>query len=650
MQNIIVADHLDKGIFYLDKEGLIQYWNKWLSAKTGISANDAKGKSLQELFPELGKKFAYKQLLRALKGRNSLILSPILHKNLIPMDCPSVFIKEGFDSMIQQVQGFAVTDNERNFLCYVIQIEDHTERFYKEIKLQKYYTELEKRNKELNKAQEELQVINRNLDASNRYKSEFLANMSHEIRTPMNSIIGLAELLLEDSKNLSSHQEELVNVLNLSSKNLLELINNILDLAKISAEKLVLEKIPFDMSELLQEVYQIITPRKKQENIEFLYSCPGVSSSLLGDPTRVKQIFLNLIGNSAKFTKRGHIHTKVSIKEQSSEQVTLNIVISDSGIGIPSASINNIFENFVQADGSTTREYGGTGLGLSLVRQLITLMGGEIKIESVEYKGTTVSFSIVLDKSDIKVQSPEPRDLMVLYIETSEFAKECMNSLATDAGVSLEVCSPEDFSYIMIDQNFDFVFVNTEILDINQLKKLKSFDGKTTFVNVYPLLMGRTNIGLFTEAFPKPFSKKSFEKIIQPLAKKETALVHPAEGCDTELRILIAEDNKANRFLIKKILKKFPNIEFALNGLEAVSRTRQSTFDIILMDLLMPEMDGLEATRQIRKFNPDIPIVALTANNLVSDKQECLEAGMNDYLLKPIDRHKLFQAIRTYTL
>jgi signal transduction histidine kinase/DNA-binding response OmpR family regulator len=406
---------------------------------------------------------------------------------------------------------------------------------------------IERMRRQLADLNEQLKARNEEVERATRAKSEFLAAMSHEIRTPMNAIIGMADLLQQTS--LTAEQKKYVTVFQAAGENLLTLINDILDLSKVESGKVELESMTFELKELMSNVVEIAQVRAKAKGLTVAHRIgTTVPGRLIGDPNRLRQVLVNLVGNSVKFTEKGGVEIGIDV-DPDSEPGRLHFVVSDTGIGIPADKLTTIFENFTQADSSTTRRYGGTGLGLSISRQLIELMKGHIWVESEVGVGSKFHFTVQLALSDNGLLSPPVGPIHELRIHSSRGS--------------------------------------------------------------------------------------------------------PAEAMTPSLTILLADDSEDNRFLIASYLKGTELVvDTAENGRLAVEKFETGNYDLVLMDVEMPEMDGYAAVRKIRQIERNrrerIPILALTAHAFQKAITKSLEAGFTDHLTKPIRRATLLEAIRRY--
>jgi PAS domain S-box-containing protein len=389
--------------------------------------------------------------------------------------------------------------------------------------------------KEANDAVQELMKARKELEELMKVKEQFLANMSHEIRTPMNAIVGFTSLLLKTE--LTPEQRQYINAVKTSGENLLVIINDILDFSKIQSGKFVFEEIEFRLSQVFSTFTELMLPKSAEKNIQLLTKInKEIPDHLIGDPTRLNQIFLNLVGNAIKFTERGEVKVTVDLLEETEDTVNLHFEVKDTGIGIPENKLSSVFEGFTQASNETTRKYGGTGLGLTIVKQLIEMQGGNISVRSKVGEGSTFSFNIKFKKNS----HPD-----------------------TEKKVTNESQEPE-----------------------------------------------------FTE----------------------------------KLSILLVEDNSLNQILAKKVLGDWNwDVDVAENGLVALEKVEKNKYDLVLMDIQMPEMDGYEATRRIRKSGDaafsNIPIIAMTAHALAGEAEKCINVGMNDYISKPFDKKVLYTKI-----
>jgi CheY-like chemotaxis protein len=369
---------------------------------------------------------------------------------------------------------------------------------------------------------------------------------------------------------------------------------------------------------------------------------------IIVDITRIKQILTNLMGNSAKFTEEGAITLDVSI-----EQKILSLKVSDTGIGIAENNLDKVFNSFVQADGSTTRKFGGTGLGLSLCKELCEIMNGSIEVESVFGEGTsfTVKIPIELGQPTPEIVTNSLSSERIVYIDNDHNNLKSLKKMASELNISLSTYTPQDCLVALQEKTWDIILIDQLSIKNNILDILpKQTDAK--IINIHRTLCNSfaTN-NLFHHHLARPFSHKHFISLLN--AKTNTKIITSINEFDVtggvKTKILIVEDNKSNQFLMKKVLQNKYDFDFANNGLEAVNAVKEHDYDIILMDILMPVMDGLQATEKIRTFNKEIPILALTANNLASDREKCINSGMNDFIVKPINRQFLIEKIEEFS-
>lgn len=543
----------------------------------------------------------------------------------------------------------------------------------------KHKQELQDTTQKLEKTIQELHKAKKVAEDATKAKSSFLANMSHEIRTPLHGIIGMADLMLQDE--LSELQRERLIDLRNSGESLLEIINEILDISKIEAEKLELEEANFNIRDLLEKVVRLLSVKTLKTDIELVASLtPDAPNTLVGDPTRLRQVLINLLGNAIKFTKEGEIGVHIVKEDEDDEKITLRFDIVDTGKGIPKEKQKKLFESYEQADKSTAREFGGTGLGLPISKKIVNLMGGDLQVESEEGKGSRFYFSVTFPKAE--KQEPicemgegiKPSDLKMLVIDDNETSRSIIKSYLDFWDIKSHlVANIQTAKKKLKDNQYDVIFIDTVMPDIESTEDLKKFYNESlsksgAHVVIMPPSKSAVNLSIYADMgldkhIYKPVLQKDLKDVLASIfvegssdekSQAEEEEKGKEETKASNLRILLAEDQKINRKIVSGLLAKYNwEIVEAVNGEEALNAVKNGSFDIVLMDVQMPKMDGYEATRKIREHEKEtgkhIPIIAMTAHAMKGDKEKCLAAGMDQYLAKPLDTNEVVKTIREYT-
>lgn len=570
------------------------------------------------------------------------------------------------------------------WICGVLAILIGGRLIAKHVKEREISTEvLEQKNIDLEDAKAASEILAYQAQVASKIKSDFLANMSHEIRTPMNGVIGMADLLLDTA--LTPEQKDFAQIIRNSGDVLMGIINDVLDFSKIEAGKLDLEKIEFNMRVMLEEVNDLLSVRARQKGLEYVYMIdPHLPFWFKGDPGRIRQILTNLVGNAVKFTGRGEVSVNVNVESQNNRQVTVKFSVTDTGIGIPGDRQEFLFDAFSQGDSSTTRQYGGTGLGLTISKQLATMMDGTIGVESEVGRGSTFWFTIVLEKVKGPEQTKDSElkdisDTRVLIVDAHPVNRtlftvllkrwgcryrEVENGQAALTELVAATKANDPYAMALIDMNMvpmDGVTLGRKIKQ-DPLVKNTHLIMLTSFARRGDAK--KVEAAGFCGYLTKPIKSSQLYKCLllvqerigeedrssgQNLITRHSVAEHSRHPC----RILLAEDNIINQKVALLVISKLGYYADAVaDGKGAVEALTQIDYDMVIMDCHMPVMDGFEASRTIRQseavLNPQVPIVALTADVTKGIRKRCMEAGMNDYLSKPVEPEKLDEMFKAY--
>ncbi len=643
---LIVESALD-AVITIDSKGLVTEWNSQAETILGWPRSEVIGQELSSKIIPIQYRETHERGLKHFLGTGE---GPVFNKRLEM----SAIHRDGHEFPIE-LSISKVKKMGESFLFSAF-IRDITER---------------------KEAEKKIQKAQQAAEAGNRAKGEFLANMSHEIRTPMNGIIGMGGLAL--GTDLTAEAREYVGMVKMSADSLLGLLNDILDYSKIEAGRLDIEPINFKLRDSLSDMVNTLALRAKQKGVELIcHILPEVPDAFVGDPSRLRQIIVNLLGNAIKFTEAGEVVLRVETESQTEDNIGLHFSVIDTGIGIPADKQQIIFEAFSQAEQSTTREYGGTGLGLAISYRLVRLMGGRIWVESEEGKGSKFQFTthFGLQKGVAVEQTPvdleKLRDLFVLVVDDNSTNRYMLNEMLINWHMKPTLADGGQVALTTMDraQNagkfFDLVLLDAQMPEMDGFTLAKKIRQNPRFAKAKLVMLssmgrrgdaarcGELNVDAYlTKPIRQSVLLDSIMTVFgKPQGETQPALVtrHSLRENRRHLNILLAEDNIVNQKLATRLLqKRGHSVMIANNGKEVLSILESGSFDIILMDIQMPEMDGYETTATIRlkekETNKHIPIIAMTAHAMKGDRQLCLDAGMDGYVSKPIKTKELYDVI-----
>lgn len=537
---------------------------------------------------------------------------------------------------------------------------------------------LRESNCKLIKATEKANELAIKVESANRAKSIFLANMSHEIRTPINGIMGMCGLLLDT--NLSEDQRRFSEILMKSTNLLLELVNDILDLTKIEAGKLKINSVEFNLHRVLDDLAGVLAINAQEKNVELICNLDqNIPENLIGDPVRIKRIFINLIGNAIRFTDNGQVEVCGTIKQKKDEQIELLFNVRDTGIGIPDEKRDLLFKKFSQIDSSATRRFGGSGLGLAISKQLAGMMGGEIGVNSTELQGSDFWFTI-------KIRSAQPlsaekcncfHGITAIVLDDNLRSLEIISDFIAKSGGKtaisrnmkefLELLGPMESKQEKVDVMILDLYIPHYIgKEIQGIIENKKYEGILKIILTKQNSIGTENFknAINTVCLPKPLRLKELKKLLQKNGKNRLIIKGEPE---TQIRnkklmkengeqfnVLVVEDNRINLKLTSLVLKKWGIcVKACTSGYEALKLLSDKEFDLVLMDVQMPGIDGIEVTNELRENSADIknntvPVVAMTAHTMAGDREKCMMAGMNDYISKPLDVAELYNILKRW--
>jgi two-component system sensor histidine kinase/response regulator len=657
-----IINFLPDPTWVIESEGKVVTWNRAMEALTGVAAEDMVGRGnyeyalpfygerrpilidlVREWNPEYEKKYL------SIKKEGNTLVSESHHPNL------------GDGGMYLMGTASLLYDAAGQVAGAIESLRDITERRHME---------------------DELIEAKHLADEANKAKGDFLANMSHEIRTPMNAVIGMTHLALKTE--LTSKQRDYLRKIQSSANSLLSIINDILDFSKIEAGKLDMESIDFNLDEVMDNLANLVTVKaQEKKDLEVLFAmAQGVPRFLVGDPLRLGQILINLANNAIKFTERGEIVVSTELLRQNEERVTLKFAVSDTGIGLTPEQAGKLFQSFSQADTSTTRKFGGTGLGLAISKRLVEMMDGEIWVESQPGQGSTFNFTATFGIGKEKAKrrfatSPDMRGMKVLVVDDNPTSREIFQDMLESFSFEVTLAASGKEGLVELEKApeetpIELVIMDWKMPGMDGIETARRIRENPALKHIPAIIMatayGREDVMRKAEQLSldgfllKPVSPSLlFDAIMQAFGKEISEASRRARTKEQEsetlqnirgARILLVEDNEINQQVAKEILEGAGlNVTLANDGQEAVDAVQKYNYDVVLMDVQMPVMDGYTATREIRNLKSEIrnvPIIAMTAHAMAGDEEKSLTAGMNGHVTKPIDPDQLFAALQKW--
>ena len=662
-------------IIMMNDEGNICFWNDAATRMFGYTHQEAFGKNLHALLAPSRYQERYNQAFARFRATGQ----GAAQGKLLELTAMN---KKGTEFPVELSMSSLQMSNRWHAVGVV---RDISERKRTEIQLDRAKKDVEFINRQLEESIEHANQLAVTAECANIAKSAFLANMSHEIRTPMNSIIGMTGLLMDTELNAEQH--EYAEAVKSSAATLLALINDILDFSKIESGKMELETLDFDLRAITEEIGDILALSAHQKGLEMTFLIDSdIPLQLRGDSGRLRQVLINLVSNAVKFTHQGDVAIHIRRESNDENQITLRFSVKDTGLGIPADKRGVLFQPFSQVDASTTRNFGGTGLGLSICRGIVGMMGGQIGVESEVGEGSTFWFTVPFQRQP--VQTPPPAEagkglagVRILAVDDNSTNRKVLRTLLKNWNCRYEVVSDADTALTRLIEAatandpfriaiVDMIMPGTHGETLGQMIKQNPALQDTKLVmmmaSVHRGQVARLNKIGFVACLIKPIKYTPLQNCLLTILnclpqlgffRAQSIKRHTLEQTyHIKPRILLAEDNITNQKVALKILEKLGcQADVVANGLEAINALETMPYDLVLMDVQMPEMDGIEATQRIRSrqsavLNRRIPIIAMTAHAMREDRKLCLDAGMNDYISKPVHPKQLAQAIARWLM